>query len=327
MKRIDKLSKLIATTLMLGGAILLLTACGNATAPASDDHASGDNEQIRIGFAMPERDAWLTLKENAAVAHAEDLGVYLRVFDAQFDINQQINHVQTFAAQGFDAIIINGLDPAFTETLIESASGVPIIFVNRFPGDQYLEPGSAGFVGSDETTVGPFQVEFLSQYFGDRTEPLDYVIFMGILGHNSTLNRTNSFREAAIEAGFTMNNVFEQSANFDRAIAMDLMQQFLGTGQNFDVVIANNDEMALGAIEAMRAVGITDIPVIGVDASPSGVQSIIDGDLNASVFQNPVGQGAGAVDKAIAAANGEVFPAVTWVPFELVTPDNVDNYR
>jgi len=127
-------------------------------------------------------------------------------------------------------------------------------------------------------------------------------------------------------AGLEINNVFEQTANFDRAEAMDLMQQFLGTGVNFDAVVANNDEMAIGAFEAMRAVGITDIPVVGVDANPDGCASIAAGEMMGSSFQDAGGQGAGAVDLAIAAARGENYRIINWIPFQWVTIANVDQF-
>ena len=293
-----------------------------------EDAVTGDVSDIRIGLTMAERDQWLSYLEAAAVARAAELGVELVAQDSQRDINSQLDHIQTFAAQGFDAIIINVVDPAFTEAMVEAAAGVPLIFVNRMPDESFLEEGHIGYIGSDEMTAGRFQADFVAEYFEDRDPPeLDYVLFLGIIGHPGTTARSASFREGMADYGFTLNNVFEDTANFDRAEAMDLMQQFLGTGVHFDVVIANNDEMALGAIEALRAVDMMDIPVLGIDASPHGVASIIAGEMAASVFQNPVGQGAGAVDKAIAAARGENFPIITWVPFELVTPANVHEYE
>jgi ABC-type sugar transport system substrate-binding protein len=287
---------------------------------------AGDVGDIQIGLTMAERDQWLTYLETAAVNRAADVGVHLVAQDAQRDINLQLDHIQTFAAQGFDAIIVNVVDPAFTEAMVDAADGVPLIFVNRMPDESFLEEGRIGYIGSDETTAGRFQADFAAEYFTDVDE-LDYVLFLGIIGHPGTTARSASFREGMADHGFTINNVFEDTANFDRAEAMDMMQQFLGTGVHFDLVIANNDEMALGAIEALRAVDMMDIPVLGIDASPHAIASIIAGEMAASVFQNPVGQGAGAVDKAIAAARGESFPTITWVPFELVTPANVAEYQ
>jgi len=288
---------------------------------------TADGAPLRIGFSMPERDPWLSFLEGAAIERAAELGIELIVQDAQQDINTQMSHVQAFAAQQVDAIIVGILEAPFTEVLVNYADGIPLIFVNRTPVEEFLELPNVGFVGSDEWTSGAFQAEFLAEHFAGRTEPISYVLFMGILGHPATAARSASFRQGMEEAGFELNNVFEQTANFDRAQALDLMQQFLGTGVEFDAVISNNDEMALGAFEALRAVGMTDVPVLGIDASPHAVASIVAGEMAASVFQNPVGQGAGAVDKAVAAARGESFPSITWVPFELVNPENVANYQ
>ena len=325
--------KLIITSVAAAFVLAACQAPAPATAPpeASTDADQvtevADEEVVRIGFSLAERDQWLTYLEIAATERAAELGVELTVFDAQRDINQQLSHIQSFAAQGFDAIIVNVVDPAFTDAMIMDASGTPVVFVNRMPAEHVLEENFVAFVGSDEGAAGELQAEFLTEYFADHDGPVNYVMLLGLIGHPGTTARTAAFRESMEAAGFDLNTVFEQTANFDRAEAMDIMQQFLGTGQHFDVVVSNNDEMALGAIEAMRAVGIDDIPVVGIDASPHGVASIAAGEMAASPFQNPVGQGAGAVDKALSAAMGQGFPMITWIPFELVTAENVADYQ
>ena len=280
---------------------------------------------LSIGFAMPDRDQWLTYLEQAAVARAGELGIDITVQDAVNDVNAQLSHVQTFAVQQKDAIVIGIIDGAFTEALIEAAGDIPVVFVNRLPDVNHLSQGSAHFVGSQEVDAGLFQAQFFASYFAGQ-DTLDYVLFQGPLDHAGAIGRTAGFREGMEAAGFTLNNVFQQVANWDRAVAMDFMQTFIGTGQNFDLVVANNDEMAIGAIEALYAAGMMDIPVVGVDASPSGVASILAGEMAASVFQDPVGQGAGAIDVAVALAQGQSPELYSWIPFVLVTPDNVQEF-
>ena len=140
---------------------------------------------------------WLSFLERAAVERAAELGVELTVFDAQRDINAQISHVETFAVQGFDAIIVGILEAPFTDALVNAANGIPLVFVNRMPQEDFLQAGSVVYVGSDENTSGAFQAEFLAQYFAGRTEPINYVMFMGILGHPATAARTDIFNLCA----------------------------------------------------------------------------------------------------------------------------------
>ena len=109
---------------------------------------------------------------------------------------------------------------------------------------------------------------------------------------------------------------------------MDLMTNWLTAGEPFDAVFANNDEMAIGAIQAMKSAGIDmkDVVVVGVDATQDGLAAMKAGELDVTVFQNARGQAAGAVDAALALARGEAVDQVVYIPFELVTPDNMDDY-
>ena len=315
--------------------MVTISGCGNKQGAASPDQSSVDSGDtavassgLKVGFSISERDQFLTSLETAIVNAAKEKGVDLTVFDSQQDVQKQIDHVNTFVSQGYDAIIINLVDASNTEGVMMAAGDTPVVFVNRVPDETYLKEGQTAYVGSNELQSGGLQAEFLTEYFKDK-EPktLDYVMFLGILGQTSTNLRTQSVKEGLEESGFTLNQVFEDTAEFDRAKAMEKMQQFLGTGKEFDVVICNNDEMALGVIEALRAVGKTDIPVVGIDATGNALDAIANGELSCSIFQNPVGQGAGALEVAYKAGKGEAFEAETWIPFELVTIDNVADYQ
>ena len=291
--------------------------------------ASEAADRVKIGLSMAERDQWLSSLETAVVnAAKEKQDVDFTAFDSQRDVQKQIDHVNTFASQNFDAIIINLVEESNTEGIIKAAGKIPVIFVNRTPDPDYLVPGQTAYVGSNEEHSGGLQAQFLAEYFKYK-EPktLRYVLFMGILGLPHTNMRTQSVKDGLEAAGFTLERIFEDTAEFDRAIAMAKMQQFLGTGRDFDVVIANNDEMALGAIEAMKVVGKTGIPVVGIDATPSALDVIESGELTASVFQDATGQGAGAFELAYKVAKGGVLEAEKWIPFELVTKENYLEYK
>ena len=188
--------------------------------------------------------------------------------------------------------------------------------------------GKYAYVGSQEYDAGKMQAEFLAKFFEGRTDPINYVLFMGQLGLENTQQRTDSVKTELTNAGFTLNKVFEDTAKWDRATAMDMMQTFLGTGATFDCVICNNDEMALGVIEALKAAGVdlAKIPVVGIDATDMACQSVKNGEMAMTVFQDAAGQGAKCIEFAIKAANGELTDLFGWVPFMPVTIDNVDQY-
>lgn len=293
---------------------------------ATEEKASGD--KLKIGFSISERDQFLTKLETALTKAAEENNVELTAFDSQQDVQKQMDHIATFASQNFDAIIVNLVDTNTTDTIIQGANGIPVVFVNRLPEEDKMVEGKTTYVGSDEKQAGGIQAEFLTEYFKEKDiTNIRYVMLMGTLGLPHTTMRTEYAKKGLEDAGFTLEKVFEDTAQFDRAKAMEMMQQFLGTGKEFDVVISNNDEMALGAIEALRAVGTTDIPVVGIDATSNAIAAIEAGEMACSVFQNAAGQGTGAIDAAVALAKGESVEAYNWVPYELVTKENAAEYK
>ena len=133
---------------------------------------------------------------------------------------------------------------------------------------------------------------------------------------------------AAGKCAVTLNIIDEQTANWSRDQAQTMMTNWLSTGTAFDAVIANNDEMAIGAIQAIKAAGIdmATVQVGGVDATQDALAAMQAGDLDVTVFQNAAAQGSGALDAAVKLAAGEAVEQKVWVPFELVTPANVADY-
>lgn len=311
-------------------------AAGEETdAPAGDTEAVADelgevkaNGKYKVGFTMPTRDQFLSAMETAATNEAKNQGIELTTVDANNNANTQIQNVQTFSSQGSDAIIVGLVNTDNAQQILDAANGVPVVFVNRRPS-QELTPGVAAYVGSDEANAGRFEGEFLADYFKaqGKTE-IKTVMLQGVLGLESVIKRTDSAYQALEDAGMTVDKVYEDTAEWDRAKAQNKMQTFLGTGQEFDCVIANNDEMALGAIEALKSAGIdlSEVPVVGIDATPAGLTAMDAGELAFTVFQNPVGQGAGAVRAAVLFGNGEEVPTNIDIPFEPVTQDNYKDY-
>ena len=120
----------------------------------------------------------------------------------------------------------------------------------------------------------------------------------------------------------------EQTANWSRDEAQNLMANWLTSGQQWDAVISNNDEMAIGALQAMKAAGIDTSKVIigGVDATQDALASMKAGDLKATVFQDAAGQGKGSLDAALKLAKGEAVDQKVYIPFQLVTPENMDQF-
>ncbi len=285
-------------------------------------------KQFKIGVTLYDRDQFISSLEQAILDAAKAYpNVVVDSQDAKQDVNQQIAQVDVFATKKYDAIIVNLINTDTVETIISRAKGIPVIFVNRRPRDSAIDGIKTAYVGSQEYDAGRMQGEFLANFFKGKTE-LRYVLFMGQLGLENTNERTRGVKETLTKAGFKLTKVYEDTAEWDRFKAMNQMQQLLGTGKPFDVVICNNDEMALGAIEAMKALklDLKKIPVVGIDATPPAKEAVKAGDMAMTVFQNAKAQGKVALEFALKAAQGQKIEKFGWVPFEPVTIENVSKY-
>jgi ribose transport system substrate-binding protein len=284
-----------------------------------------------IGVSMARFDStFLTLLRNGMEARAAELGdVTLQVEDAVNDPSIQLNQVSNFIASRVDAIIIAAVDAESTPGMsaLADAAGIPIVYANHPPADIDALPEKGAFVGSNEVDSGTLQTREVCRLLGGSGNVL---ILMGPLNNHSALQRTKDVHDViATDDCKGMSVLEEQTANWDRLEAANLMTNWLSSSMEFDAVIANNDEMAIGAIQALKSVGhdMDGVVVAGVDATPDGLAAMAAGDLDVTVFQNAQAQGAASVDAAIALARGEATEQKIWVPFELVTPENMAEYQ
>ncbi|WP_343080005.1 sugar ABC transporter substrate-binding protein [Ostreiculturibacter nitratireducens] len=288
-----------------------------------------------IGVTMARfDDNFLTVLRNGMIEQATAMeGVDLQVEDAQDDVAKQLDQINNFIASGVDAIIVNPVDTSATQAMTDAAAaaGVPLVYVNRQPINVDTLPDNQAFVASDERESGTLETIEVCRLFKEqgKSEASVYVM-IGQLSNQAAVQRTQDIHDV-IEAGkceVTLNLIDEQTANWSRDEAQNLMTNWLSTGTPFDGVIANNDEMAIGAIQAMKAAGLDmgTIVVGGIDATQDALAAMQAGDLDVTVFQNAAGQGAGALDAALKLAKGEAVDQKVYIPFELVTPANIDNY-
>lgn len=340
--------KFLAT--LIAGAMLcgMLAGCGGGdtsttNTPADNDSnaAADSSDGYSITLIMALRDQFLSELEGAAKDAAAEVGVNLTTQDANNDTSKLLQYVETARNSGDKAIIINMVDPATAAQCIEAAGDMKVVFVNRYPTDPSVLSENAVYVGSDEMTSGKFQGEFLCKYFEEQGKTnIKYILLNGTLGQTSTENRTLSVKQALADGGINATEAAAPlAADYDRATAMDMIAPLVDTVE-YDCIISNNDEMALGAIEALKSKGLdpTALPIVGIDASTAGRESIKSGELMMSVFQNPKGQGMGALMAAVNMIEGKAINEgtdyetdetgnIVWVPFEPVTAENVDNYN
>ncbi|MGI6077473.1 MAG: substrate-binding domain-containing protein [Fastidiosipilaceae bacterium] len=294
----------------------------------SDLHLIKAKARYQFGFSIGSRDLFLSELETAAQEECALLGVKMTVVSAENNSDVQLQSISMFVEQGCDAIIVNLVESSLADDVITLAAGTPVVFVNRIP-DLELVRGESCFVGSDEMESGRLQGEFLSDYFKERDQTnIDVVMLKGQSGVRNTELRTEMVKLTLMENGITANYIYEVEANWEREKAEHEMENFLSQGRSFDCVICNNDEMALGVIDAMlkKNKNPQTIPVIGIDAIPVALKAMEKGTLSFTVFQNPVSQGSGCVRVATAFANGDDIGTTVQIPFEPVTFKNYKDY-
>lgn len=296
---------------------------------------SAISKDILIGVTMAKfDDNFLTVLRNGMEDYVGDLGgVQLQVEDGQNDMALQIDQINNFISSGVDAIISNPVDTDATVAMTQAAeaAGIPLVYVNREPINVDSLPSSQAFVGSDEVDSGTQETKAVCQLLKDmgKGDSAEVVILVGGLSHMAARVRTQDVHDvvATPECSF-MKVVEEQTANWSRDEANDLMTNWISGGIEFDAVIANNDEMAIGAIQALKSAGISmeEMIVAGIDATQDALSAMAAGDLDVTVFQNAAAQGAGAVDAALTIAKGGSVERVIYIPFEPVLPENLSDY-
>ncbi len=287
-----------------------------------------------IGVSMARfDDNFLTVLRNGIQTQADAAGLAVQIEDAQDDVAKQLDQINNFIASGVTAIIVNPVDTSATQAMsdVAAAANVPLVYVNRQPINVDTLPDNQAFVASNETESSSKGVTEQCRLWAEagKTEVSVYVM-QGQLSNQAAVQRTQNIYDV-IESGncpVKINVIDQQTANWSRDEAQNLMTNWLSTGAAFDGVIANNDEMALGALQAIKAAGIDmgSVLVSGVDATQDALASMQAGELDITVFQNAAAQGGGALDAAVKLAAGEAVEQKVYVPFELVTPANIGDY-
>lgn len=283
--------------------------------------------ELRVGVTMAQfDDNWLTYLRESMAKKAKEEGVKLQFEDARGDVVKQLNQVQSFVSQGVDAIIVNPVDTAATRNMTQAAvkAGIALIYVNRRPDEETLPEGVVT-VASNDLEAGKLQMQYLAEKMGGKG---NLAIMLGDLANNSTHNRTKGVKEVLAKYP-DIKVVEEQTGIYLRDKGMDLMSNWLLSGREFDAVASNNDEMAIGAAMALQQAGRDKGSVLigGVDGTPDGLAAVKRGLLTVSVFQDAKGQANGAVEAAIKLAKKEPVEQNVWIPYEIITAENVDAFQ
>ncbi|QRG66404.1 ribose ABC transporter substrate-binding protein RbsB [Brevibacillus choshinensis] len=314
MKKFLKMA--LASSLVLG----VLAGCSTSSnlenkAPEQSAGNAGGNAggKVTIGLAVStlNNPFFVSLKEGAEKA-AKDAGAELLVVDAQDDTAKQISGVEDLIQKKVSVIMINPTDSAAIATAVEAANkaNIPVITVDRAAeGGQVVS-----HIASDNVKGGKMAGDFILEKLGGKG---NIVELQGIAGTSAARDRGKGFHDA-VDNKEGVKVVASQPADFDRAKGLSVMENILQSNKDVQAVFAHNDEMALGALQAVEASG-KDIIVVGFDATDDAVKAVNDGKMGATVAQKPAAIGETAVQTALKVAKGEKVDSNIPVDLELIT--------
>ncbi len=327
MKRIRKIfAALLALSICIGVTACSAktdTATSSAAASAAAESTTSKSGTYKIGVLMKTMSDTYSNKLGEAIkAYAAktypDVELYL--VDAQADINKQIAQAEDLIAKKVNVIVLNAQDAdgsAQVLTLAKDAN-IPVVEVNTRTNSEDF----TAYVGSNDEEAGQIMGKYVLEKLGNKG---DVALLEGNMGQSAQILRRKGL-DGTILANKDIKLVAELSADWARDKAMSTTEDWLGKYKNLKAVLCENDDMAMGALEAAEAAGRKDLVIVGVDAIPDALQAVSDGRLSGTVLQDAAGQASKSMDVAYEVAKGESVEKENIVPFQLITKDNVAKY-
>lgn len=300
-----------------------LAGCGNP--PQSEGgtgkEGGGSDAKYRIGVAAQGLShEFIKALVEAMQDKAKELNVELLVMDSQDKIETQLSQVDNLVTQKVDAVILNtvdfvGLGPAVDQV---KGAGIPLVEVITFTKNENYDV----FVGTDPKQSGIFMGEMLAEVLGGKG---NVALLQGQIGHSAEITRGQGLQEALFDKYPDIKLITQQTANWNRDEAMRITEDWLQRFPEIDAIAAQNDEMAMGALQAVEAAG-KDIVVMGIDGIPDALKAVKEGRLAATVLDNVTAEGKRAVEVAVGLIQGEKFEKKELIDYVPVTAKNVDEY-
>ena len=283
---------------------------------------------------------------NAMAEESQKASAKIDFADGQDDQNTQNSQIDEFIANGVNVLIVNPVDRMSSQPIIDKAkaANIPVVFINREPSLEMLSTyDKAYYIGAKAEESGTQSGQLIAEYFKSHPEAdknkdgkLQYILLRGQNGHQDMILRSKYSIEAIKESGIETVELANAIANWDKLQAMTIANAFIMSigAENIEAIIANNDEMALGAVEALKAnnYNMGDpalyIPVVGVDANASALEAMDRGEMLGTVLNDADNQGIAAVKLALALAENKDLNSIgykiidnkyIWIPYQKVT--------
>ena len=312
-----------------------------------------DTAKIQVGVACyDESDTFIgtlveSLKEQLEEYQTEERSVTVTVMDAAGMQRTQNDQIRELIRYGCNVLCVNLVDRTDPSEIIDLAreQEVPIIFFNREPvSEDMLQWNRLYYVGAYAKQSGMMQGELAAAAIQadsgidrNRDGKIQYVVLEGELGHQDSIIRTENAVEAMKKSGIMLEKLSYDIANWSRAQAQNRMTQLIGEfSDKIELVLANNDDMALGALDAYEKLNFTEtsLPVFfGIDRTDAGLEAVLDGRMAGTVYNDKDGQAQAMAKLAVALAEGEEIPDFAfenekyiYLPYEKVTKENVGEF-
>jgi ribose transport system substrate-binding protein len=302
-----KLLSLLVASIMI---MSLFVGCANTQEQPAPEKPAEEAKTIGLAISTLNNPFFVDL-EAGAKAKAAELGATLVTLDSQDDSATEMSNVEDLINQGVDIILINPTDSDAVKSAVEAANkaGIPVITLDRSANGGEV----VSHIASDNVAGGKLAGEYIIELLGGKGNVVE---LEGVPGASAARERGEGFNSAIAKSDIKV--VAKQTANFDRAEGLTVMENILQAQPEIDAVFAHNDEMALGALEAIKSSG-REIIVVGFDATDDAKAAVESGKMAATVEQLPKEIGSLGVDTAIKLLNGDSVEKSIPVALQLVT--------
>ncbi len=306
------MKKIVSIIMVLS--LMVLAACSMDSGLTDDKKEKKDSmKDVKVGVSIStlNNPFFVSLKDGIE-KEAKEKGMKVTVVDAQDDTAKQISGIEDLILQKVDVLLVNPTDSAAISSAVQSANeaGIPVITIDRSSDEGDIET----FIASDNVAGGEMAAEYLVKELGEKAKVVE---LEGVSGASATRERGKGFHNIADKQ---LEVLTSQTAEFDRTKGLNVMENILQGDKDIQAVFAHNDEMALGAIEAIKAAG-KDIIVVGFDGNDDALKAVENGELNATIAQQPALIGEEAVNAAEKILKGDKVDDTISVPLKLVTKE------
>ncbi len=302
--------------------IFILTTLLMTTGALAQKATKKDGSKIVIGYTFHSaQDVFQNIVKNAFLEAAAARGVEVKVIDPQMDIERQVTAIETFISLGVDAIVCSPLDyqGAIPGVLAANAAGIPYVAVNaEVGGGKFVQVGSRHYESG--AIEGTYMAKVLKK--GAKV-----VYLRGTEGMGHTRDRRQGIQDTLFSKRPDVVLLAEQTANYDRVQAMKVVEDWIQAFPTIDAVLSANDQMALGALEAMKtARRDKGVLFAGIDGTDEARQLVKSGAFAITVLQDAKGQAGAGLDAAIRLVLGEQVDKIIYVPYKPITHENIQEY-